>query len=123
MASVLSSPPTLFDTLRSNATQLVDSFIAASKPLSYDLYAATDVAQLNVFERAWMSWYQYWGNPIIATGECRSPHLTQGSAGVVFVGRAHGGGGGGGPVAIRPRRKPVRDLLRAQWHTDIASIR
>lgn len=23
---------------------------------------------LNVLEKAWMSWYQYWGNPIIATG-------------------------------------------------------
>lgn len=64
----MATATTLFDNLRANATQLVDSFIAASKPLGYDLYAGVDVAQLNIFERWWMSWYQYWGNPIIATG-------------------------------------------------------
>jgi methylsterol monooxygenase len=62
MASILAN------NLYSNATTLVESFIAATKPISYDLYAGTNVAALNVFEKAWMNWYLYWGNPIIATG-------------------------------------------------------
>lgn len=28
----------------------------------------TRARSLNVLEKAWMSWYLYWGNPIIATG-------------------------------------------------------
>lgn len=33
-----------------------------------DLYTGTDVAALNVFEKAWMNWYIWIGNPVIATG-------------------------------------------------------
>ena len=33
-----------------------------------DLYQGTDVTQLNWAERAWMDWYLYWGNPVLATG-------------------------------------------------------
>lgn len=33
-----------------------------------DLYTGTDPSSLNFFERAWMQWYIYWGNPVIATG-------------------------------------------------------
>lgn len=36
--------------LYGNATELVNQFIASTKPLSYDLYANTDTSQLNVFE-------------------------------------------------------------------------
>ncbi|CAD6887995.1 unnamed protein product [Tilletia controversa] len=39
--------------------------------LSYspqDLYAGINPADLNVLERAWASWYIYFGNPVIATG-------------------------------------------------------
>ena len=36
--------------LYGNATELVNQFIASTKPLPYDLYASTDVSQLNVFE-------------------------------------------------------------------------
>ncbi|KAI5476831.1 C-4 methylsterol oxidase [Pseudohyphozyma bogoriensis] len=59
---------TLYTNLYTNATSLLDQVIAASKPLSYDLYAHTDVTQLNAFEKVWMHYYQWWGNPIIATG-------------------------------------------------------
>ncbi|KAK4058028.1 C-4 sterol methyl oxidase [Microbotryomycetes sp. JL221] len=58
----------MINNLMSNATTLVDQVIAASKPLGYDLYQNIDTTQLNVVERLWMQWYQYWGNPIIATG-------------------------------------------------------
>lgn len=58
----------VYSNLFSNATSLVDAFVQATKPLTYDLYATTDVASLNILEKAWMNWYQYWGNPIIATG-------------------------------------------------------
>lgn len=33
-----------------------------------DLYAGTDIGALNFLEKAWMQWYMYWGNPVIATG-------------------------------------------------------
>lgn len=36
--------------LYGNATELVSQFIASTKPLSYDLYANTNVAQLNALE-------------------------------------------------------------------------
>lgn len=54
--------------LQANATTLVDAFIAASKPIAYDLYEGVNVENLNVFEKAWMNWYLMIGNPIIATG-------------------------------------------------------
>ena len=58
--------------LATNATALFHQAVAATKPLSYDIYQHTDLTQLNVVEKAWMAWYQYWGNPILATGECYS---------------------------------------------------
>ncbi|KDE05431.1 methylsterol monooxygenase [Microbotryum lychnidis-dioicae p1A1 Lamole] len=42
--------------------------VTATKPVSHDLYPGVDVASLNIFEKLWMDWYLYWGNPIIATG-------------------------------------------------------
>ena len=32
------------------------------------LCSGVDVAALNFAEKAWMSWYLYWGNPLLATG-------------------------------------------------------
>jgi len=54
----LPPPPTLIlfemaelaTQLYGNATELVSQFIASTKPLSYDLYANTDVTKLNMFE-------------------------------------------------------------------------
>jgi hypothetical protein len=80
----------IYSQLYANATTLVDLAISATKPVAYDMYsgvvrcmsspsqppcltdalARQDSSALNVLERAWMSWYQYWGNPIIATGRC-----------------------------------------------------
>lgn len=41
---------------------------APAAPLMADLYSGVDVAALNIFERAWMNWYLWIGNPAIATG-------------------------------------------------------
>ncbi len=40
----------------------------ATTHLAADLYKNTDLASLNVFEKAWADWYLYWGNPVLATG-------------------------------------------------------
>jgi methylsterol monooxygenase len=39
-------------------------------PFSYyqSLYASTDLTALNWFEKQWMGWYIWIGNPVIATG-------------------------------------------------------
>lgn len=54
-----------YSQLLSNATTFI---AAASKPVDFDMYPGVNVAALNIFERAWMNWYEYWGNPILATG-------------------------------------------------------
>ncbi|SCV68549.1 BQ2448_671 [Microbotryum intermedium] len=68
----MSVATSVYTQLYNNATQagrtLFDLAVAATKPVSYDLYPGVDVASLNVFEKLWMDWYLYWGNPIIATG-------------------------------------------------------
>lgn len=59
-------------------------------PYGADLYSGTDLSSLNFFEKAWMDWYIWIGNPVIATGlmsfllhgECqarwrRRPHSPQ----------------------------------------------
>lgn len=56
-----------------NTGHLVNStFMAAFNPATpvygADLYTGTDPMQLNFLERAWMGWYLWWGNPVIATG-------------------------------------------------------
>ena len=33
-----------------------------------DLYAGQDLSGLNLLEKAWVNWYIWWGNPVIATG-------------------------------------------------------
>lgn len=32
------------------------------------LYADLDTSKLSYAEQLWVQWYQYWGNPVIATG-------------------------------------------------------
>lgn len=56
-----------------NATQGAGyGFAAAATPATpvwgADLYTGTDVSALNMFEKAWMNWYIWIGNPVIATG-------------------------------------------------------
>ncbi|GAA6038280.1 hypothetical protein JCM8097_003919 [Rhodosporidiobolus ruineniae] len=54
------------EALLRNATVL---FSQVTKPNTYpDPYSAVSVASLNVLERVWVHWYQWWGNPILATG-------------------------------------------------------
>lgn len=50
-----------------NAT-VAAAFSPTTPVYGADLYTGTDLSSLNVFERAWMNWYMYWGNPVIATG-------------------------------------------------------
>ncbi|KAL8286299.1 hypothetical protein RQP46_004787 [Phenoliferia psychrophenolica] len=57
-----------YSNLYSNATTIISTFIESTKTRDYNLYAGVDVAALNVAEKAWMSWYLYWGNPLLATG-------------------------------------------------------
>ena len=53
-----------------------------------DLYTGTDISSLNMFERAWMSWYLYWGNPVLATGIASFLlHEVRESCGTVLVAR------------------------------------
>ncbi|KAN0061298.1 C-4 sterol methyl oxidase [Thecaphora frezii] len=40
----------------------------ATAQLASDLYKGTDFSSLNFLEKAWVNWYLYWGNPVIATG-------------------------------------------------------
>jgi hypothetical protein len=47
---------------------LASAFNPATSVYGADLYTGTNVDSLNVFEKAWMQWYMYWGNPVIATG-------------------------------------------------------
>lgn len=32
------------------------------------LYEGVDLATLSTAEKLWVQWYEYWGNPVIATG-------------------------------------------------------
>ncbi|KAK4702200.1 methylsterol monooxygenase, partial [Phenoliferia sp. Uapishka_3] len=57
-----------YSNLYSNATTIISTFIESTKTRDYNLYSGVDVASLNVAEKAWMSWYLYWGNPVLATG-------------------------------------------------------
>lgn len=59
---------TLYHSLYTNATTIVSDFVASTKVLDYTLYDGVDVATLSFAERWWMSWFLWWGNPIIATG-------------------------------------------------------
>lgn len=47
---------------------LASAFNPQTSTYGADLYAGTDPSLLNMFEKAWMQWYIYWGNPVIATG-------------------------------------------------------
>ncbi|KAN0059986.1 C-4 sterol methyl oxidase [Thecaphora frezii] len=40
----------------------------ATAQLASDLYKGTDFSSLNFLEKAWVDWYLYCGNPVIATG-------------------------------------------------------
>merc|ERR1711939_360470 len=53
-----------------NATTYVGEIIGthASQISGQELYAGVNVAQLNTFERLWMSYYQSFDNPVVATG-------------------------------------------------------
>ena len=50
-----------------NAT-MAAAFSPPTELYGADLYTGTDFNTLNVFEKAWVNWYLYWGNPVIATG-------------------------------------------------------
>ena len=44
------------------------SLIPQAEVQGADLYAGYDLYSLNFLEKAWASWYIWWGNPVIATG-------------------------------------------------------
>ncbi|TIA74669.1 hypothetical protein E3P91_00828 [Wallemia ichthyophaga] len=44
------------------------SLIPQAELQGEDLYTGYDLSQHNLLERAWASWYIWWGNPVIATG-------------------------------------------------------
>lgn len=44
------------------------SLIPQAEVQGEDLYTGYDLSQHNLLERAWASWYIWWGNPVIATG-------------------------------------------------------
>lgn len=61
------------DVFTQSAAGLVNqTFNAAFNPpanlYGADLYTGTDPSSLNILERAWMQWYIYFNNPVIATG-------------------------------------------------------
>ncbi|SCZ90552.1 BZ3500_MvSof-1268-A1-R1_Chr1-3g02060 [Microbotryum saponariae] len=68
MSVVTSVYTQLYNNSMQAGHSLFDLAVAATKPVSYDLYPGVDVASLNIVEKLWMDWYLYWGNPIIATG-------------------------------------------------------
>lgn len=47
---------------------MTSSSAATATAYGADLYAGVDPSMLNVFERWWMSYYIWIGNPVIATG-------------------------------------------------------
>ncbi|GAA5860790.1 hypothetical protein JCM1840_001968 [Sporobolomyces johnsonii] len=49
-----------------NATVLISQ--ASTRHTHPGLYAGVDLSQLSVLEQLWVDWYQWWGNPILATG-------------------------------------------------------
>ncbi|CEQ42350.1 SPOSA6832_04162 [Sporobolomyces salmonicolor] len=49
-----------------NATVLLSQ--ASTRHTHPGLYAGVDLSQLSVLEQLWVDWYQWWGNPILATG-------------------------------------------------------
>lgn len=54
--------------LYQNATMLITDFAKSATTRVDDLYAGVNVQQLNWLEQLWMRWYNYVGNPILATG-------------------------------------------------------
>ncbi|TIC01185.1 hypothetical protein E3Q18_00784 [Wallemia mellicola] len=52
---------TLFD-------QNLHALIPQAEVQGADLYAGQDLSGLNLLEKAWVNWYIWWGNPVIATG-------------------------------------------------------
>ena len=59
--------PQVLSHIYGNATAYAGAFLEAAKPVG-PLYANVDVAALNVLERAWMDYYNWFDNPVIATG-------------------------------------------------------
>lgn len=59
--------PQILSHIYGNATAYAGAFLDAAKPVG-PLYANVDVAALNVLERAWMDYYTWFDNPVIATG-------------------------------------------------------
>lgn len=67
MDALTAQAASLFSAPSLNAT--FSGLADPSAPLyGADLYAGTDPSTLNVFEKAWMNWYIWIGNPVIATG-------------------------------------------------------
>ncbi|KAM0755726.1 C-4 methylsterol oxidase [Meredithblackwellia eburnea MCA 4105] len=58
----------VYQNLYQNATNIITTFYESTKQLDYDLYAGVDIPSLNWAERLWMSWYNWVGNPVLATG-------------------------------------------------------
>lgn len=60
------------DVLTQTGHLVNQTFAAAFSPptpvYGADLYTGTDPSSLNFLEKAWMNWYLWWGNPVIATG-------------------------------------------------------
>ncbi|GAA5976849.1 hypothetical protein JCM11641_000889 [Rhodosporidiobolus odoratus] len=47
---------------------IVLDFVASTKERNHDLYAAIDLSQLSWAEQLWAGWFNYVGNPVLATG-------------------------------------------------------
>ena len=55
------------ETLAHSFNQTLESLTGHPTPASV-LYQDLDTSSLSYFEKLWVQWYQYWGNPVIATG-------------------------------------------------------
>lgn len=55
------------ETLAQSFNQTLESLTGHPTP-AHLLYDGLDTASLSWPEQMWVKWYQYWGNPVIATG-------------------------------------------------------
>ena len=59
--------PQILTSLYANVTSIATDILQASKPIE-GLYANVDMSTLNVLEKAWVAWYEYFDSPVVATG-------------------------------------------------------
>ena len=55
------------EALSQSFNQTLESLTGHPTP-AHILYANLDTSKLTYAEQLWVQWYQYWGNPVIATG-------------------------------------------------------